>query len=93
MKYITIATNLEASRNRKTTTVWDIRTSDGAFMLGQVKWFSRWRKYAFFPEAGTLYEERCMRDIADWCEASTKEHRRLLRELKDLDFLMSGMFK
>jgi hypothetical protein len=44
-------------------------------MLGEVRWFGRWRCYAFYPEPDTLYERQCLRDIADFCEARTREHR------------------
>ena len=47
--------------------------------LGEVKWFGRWRGYAFFPELYTIYEQKCMREIADFIEAQTKEHRRKVR--------------
>jgi hypothetical protein len=45
--------------------------------LGSIKWFGRWRKYAFFPENDTVYEWDCLRVIAEFCENKTKEHRRL----------------
>ena len=52
--------------------VW--ATKDYA-LLGEIKWFWRWRKYAFLPVVGTLFEEGCMRTIADFCEQKTKELR------------------
>jgi hypothetical protein len=45
--------------------------------LGWVAWFSRWRKYAFYPKPETVYEEDCLRDIAEFCEAKTKEHKNI----------------
>jgi len=44
-------------------------------VLGEVKWFGCWRQYAFFPFPGTAYERQCLRDIAEFCETKTKEHR------------------
>ncbi len=43
--------------------------------LGQIRWFGRWRKYCFFPNTGTIYEETCLREIAEFCVTVTKEHR------------------
>jgi hypothetical protein len=36
--------------------------------LGDIKWYAPWRKYAFFPEIDTLYEQDCLRDIAKFLE-------------------------
>jgi hypothetical protein len=43
--------------------------------LGAVKWFGRWRQYAFFPLQRTVFERQCLRDIADFCESETKARR------------------
>ena len=32
-------------------------------VLGEIKWFGRWRQYAFFPEPGTVYNVECLNDI------------------------------
>jgi hypothetical protein len=32
-------------------------------MLGIIKWFGRWRQYAFFPDNGTVYNVECLNDI------------------------------
>ncbi len=44
--------------------------------LGSVKWYAPWRKYAFFPEPGTLFEPDCLRAVAGFCEGETRSHRR-----------------
>jgi len=56
------------------TTIWDVSSSRGVF-LGQIRWWANWRKYAFCPRDGTVYEEDCMRDIANWCEQATRRHK------------------
>ena len=43
--------------------------------IGQVKWMSSWRKYAFFPEQDTVYEQDCLRDLAQFCEDQNKAHK------------------
>lgn len=44
-------------------------------ILGTVKWFGRWRGYAFFPGMQTVYEPTCLREIADFCADVTTAHR------------------
>ena len=51
--------------------------------LGVIKWFGRWRCYAFFPSPGTVFERRCLRDIATFCERVTQEHRHRQRPRKE----------
>ena len=57
------------------TRIWDVVPKDEHLAIGQVRWFGRWRKYAFFPWEDTVYEQTCLRDIADFCEGQTKAHR------------------
>ena len=50
------------------TKVWEVRRKsediekDG-LALGQIKYFGRWRQYAFFPYEGTIWNHECMMDI------------------------------
>lgn len=32
-------------------------------VLGEIKWFGRWRQYAFFPEEQTIWNPECLNDI------------------------------
>lgn len=57
------------------TTIFGVFTKDGGIELGQIRWFSSWRKYAFFPDTYTIFEQDCLRDIADSIENKTQEHR------------------
>lgn len=57
------------------TNVWEVQTTENNLFLGSIKWFGAWRRYSFFPEFGSVFEWACMRDIADFCELKTKEHR------------------
>ena len=51
------------------TLVFDVVAKDGGAILGEVRWFGRWRTYAFFPGDGTIYEPTCLRDLADFIKA------------------------
>lgn len=63
------------------TKVWNVIGSDQN-VAGQIKWFGRWRGYAFFPTSDTVFEQRCMRTIADFIEARNGEHREERRSAK-----------
>jgi hypothetical protein len=51
-----------------------VEGADAAPILGTVKWFGRWRCYAFFPSQQTVYEKTCLREIADFCQDMTAAH-------------------
>lgn len=57
------------------TNRWEVRTKDNGYRLGVIQWFGRWRRYCFFPDSETFYEEQCLRDIAVFCEIQTKQHK------------------
>ncbi|MFH1184676.1 MAG: hypothetical protein V1755_06510 [Chloroflexota bacterium] len=66
---------------KRRTRRWFVRSkhetdSDGdGLILTDIAWFGRWRKYAAQPRDGTIYEETCLREIAEFCEQRTREHR------------------
>jgi hypothetical protein len=55
------------------TAIWYVE--NGERHLGRVSWFSAWRCYAFFPAGDTVFEKVCLRDIAEFCEDRTTEHK------------------
>lgn len=57
------------------TDCWAVRTLDRKHRLGAVKWFGRWRRYAFFPMAATVFEQDCLRRIAEFCEQATASRK------------------
>jgi hypothetical protein len=62
------------------TKTWKVIAKDGNIVLGYVGWFGRWRCYTFFPEPNTVFEQTCLRDIADFMKSQTKDHRQMARE-------------
>lgn len=48
------------------TDVYSVVSRISHLELGEIKWSCAWRQYAFFPIGFTLYEETCLRDIADF---------------------------
>lgn len=51
--------------------------------LGEIKWFGRWKQYAFFPEPNTIFEKQCLKDITVFLETLMLERK--LSKLKQHD--------
>jgi hypothetical protein len=58
------------------TDTWEVWSLDEASHIGQVRWYSPWRKYSFFPASETVWEQDCLRNIAEFIEAETSKHRK-----------------
>lgn len=78
-----IATYRESTASGKTQ-VWDIRAagergaSSGSSvgdLLGEVRWFGRWRQYAFFPVSDTVWNSDCLDEVNRFVAYCTVEHR------------------
>lgn len=61
-QYLEFELDLEASAGRKTE-VWRIYSKRSGDLLGTIKWFGRWRQYAFFPEEGTIWNNDCLATV------------------------------
>ena len=67
---------VEAGPPKRKTKLWLVNSKEvSCGALGQVKFYPRWRKYAFFPFESTLFEQNCLRDIANFCEQQTRAWR------------------
>lgn len=73
--------------------VWpaDEKTRHLARALGFIRWYGAWRKYAFVPNTETIFEATCLRDIADFCERQTREHRDTLKARKAMRRMQDDM--
>jgi hypothetical protein len=76
MKWIVI----EQIESPAKTKRWKVATTYDATILGRIAFYPRWRKYAFYPETNTLYEQDCLRDIAEFLETETKAWRAGLKK-------------
>jgi hypothetical protein len=66
------------------TQKWRVVTKDdNEDLLGYISWYGPWRCYAFSAFCGQMFhttpvfEKRCLRDIADFIEEQTKDHKLL----------------
>lgn len=41
---------------------------NGTMCLGQVRYFTRWRAYAFFPLEATVYDAKCLHELTVFCD-------------------------
>jgi hypothetical protein len=75
-KWVSFQLEEPRRRGRKTDLwhVWSLRTPPAH--LGVVYWFGPWRGYAFYPESQTIFEQDCLRDLAEFVESQTVQHRK-----------------
>jgi len=75
------------------TQVWDIFSKEENEWLGRIMWFARWRTYAFSSTAkhngeygrmisDIVFEQKCLKEIADFCDKLTNQHKELLKNVK-----------
>lgn len=72
-----VSFNLEERRRGARTDVWHVwNLRNPPSHLGVVKWWTPWRRYCFFAEALTVFEQDCLRDLAQFVEQQTVQHRK-----------------
>lgn len=58
---------------------WWVSSHRGA-ALGVIMWYSSWRRYVYeTPWQDAVLGAACLREIADFCEARTQEHKQARR--------------
>ncbi len=61
---------------KKTTKRWVVFNARDDGFLGEVKWYSSWRQYVFFPTGQrTLFSAGCLRDMARFIDGKTRGHK------------------
>jgi len=54
---------------------WEVRSRLHGNRLGHIAWFGRWRQYAFFPAADTVFNRACLDDIAGFIRDRMAERK------------------
>lgn len=62
----------------KKTSIWRVLDRDSV-VLGEIRWYAQWRRYALFPEPGTVWEQNCLETAANFCRVQTTKHNDVLR--------------
>ena len=65
---------LRPSLGLKTKT-FDVIGAGSGEILGRVRWYSHWRKYVFYPQAGCLFDSQCLGEIRAKIDELTVEWR------------------
>ena len=52
----------EEREPKEKTKVFSIATKAGT-IIGWIQWYGGFRKYSFFPEANTVWDENCLKDV------------------------------
>lgn len=55
---------------------WQVIANEGDDDLGEVYWNTGWRRYIFAPYSNCIFEQDCLRDIAEFIECQTKERKK-----------------
>ena len=56
------------------TRLYEVRNKYNS-ILGSIRWFGSWRKYTFFAKPETVYDERCLMEVAEFLTERSKEHK------------------
>ena len=56
------------------TNVFKITNTETGLLMGYVRWFNGWRRYAFFP-VECILDHNSLVDIADFIKMKTKEQK------------------
>jgi hypothetical protein len=64
---------------KKVTREWDVVALTTRTILGEVSWYTHWRRYVFFPAIThqTLFDARCMEEISAFLIAETDKQKSL----------------
>lgn len=73
INFVEFAERLEV----KKTKIWWVVPKNSTDHIGRISWYGPWRKYCFFTtDNKAVFEWRCLRDIADFCEQQTLAYRK-----------------
>ena len=72
-KYISFAKGIR-QEGRKTDW-WEVYNKDNNSYLGLITYRPGWRKYIFAPATACIFEQVCLRDIANFIETATKDYK------------------
>jgi hypothetical protein len=58
------------------TDIFEVVANERGLVLAEIRWYSRWRKYALMPKAETVWEETCLRELSTWMSEATFRHHK-----------------
>ena len=59
------------------TQKWTVRSAadGGNTLLGEIRWFSNWRQYCFYPAADTIWNSDCLDEVTRYLAKVNREHK------------------
>jgi hypothetical protein len=69
---------------KRKTDVWEVWRLCDAAHVGQIRWYSRWRRYCFFPTAGTMFDADHLGSISQFLDEETAAHRKGKRAFREV---------
>ena len=60
----------------KKTEIYGVGSKNHGILLGEIKWFGRWRQYCFFPYKNTVFNIGCLNDINAFIKELMEERKR-----------------
>ena len=57
------------------TRIWTVHNINTNEEIGYIRWAGNWRKYVFEDYGPSYYDWKCLRQIADFIESATADHR------------------
>ena len=59
---------IEERVNGRKTPIYHICSKRSKDEIGQIKWYGAWRKYCFFPNGETIWDNKCLEKIMDFLQ-------------------------
>ena len=66
---------IQCVRDTGKTKVFYVFAENNA-VLGEIRWFGRWRQYSFFPN-NSVFEKQCLQDIVDFLKELAEERKKM----------------
>jgi len=60
---------------KRKTKIWLCKNNHSDSILGEIRWYSRWRQYCIFFESEAVFNSTCLLDITDFLKQLNSEHK------------------
>lgn len=74
---------LEERPEKRKTSIYHIFSHKSRDEIGLIKWYGAWRKYCFFPNADTIWDNKCLSSINSFLEEINISKRKQKGEKDD----------
>lgn len=57
------------------TKKWYVKNIHSGTIIATIRWYGAWRKYALFPEEGTVWDNNCMTTVIAFIQKEMNKRR------------------